>query len=340
MEENDNETVALDSVGGEQESSGTPPAETDTEVAAEQAAIAMIAKARAEASNEDDAADGGEAADDEAPPTEAVSIPEKKEAEPPKADDKEAVLLQRLNQAEARAREAEKAAKTLADREARVAKWEKAAQDAAAGDPRAALANVGLTVEGLLKLIDDPEAFTKETQAAKKVDAVTERIQQLEAQLQREQAQRQVSEYKATLSREVTALKEDVPFLANNFTDPDTGDFDAAGMADAIFDLQYRLYHDEANPRDVSSADAAKFLNKDLENRFKRLAGKSKTPATNAPAAAKPATTPAKKPEQAVKKPLKALPDAPTADPDLADALAVLKSLRAKTAKEAEGLTE
>ena len=295
------------------------------------AAIAILAKARADKEPE---------AEPAAPVAEL--IPDSAKAEPPKAvepaktePDQAAVLLQRLNQLEATHRQTAAENKSLKDADTRAKKWDNAAKAAAEGDISTVATELGWTPEAILKYIDSGKDGVKDVVADKKVSAVETRIAQLEQQLAVKQAEADIRDYKSTIVKEVSALSSDTPYLVNDYTDPDTGVTDHQGIADAIFALQHACHFDKSNPRDISTADAAKLLNKVREGQLKRLQGKTATSPKPADAATSPTATPAKKPEPVAQKPRVSLPAATAEDSDLQDALATLKSLRLKRQAEA-----
>lgn len=302
------------------------------EAADEAAALAVLKGARtapADEPTEEAVTPPGEAAK----PAEAkVEVkPTPPIPEQPKADQSE-VLLQRLNTLEANHRNLAAENKVLRDKASVADKWTKLAQGAAEGDQAAldgVFGEMGWTVETLVKYIEQGKDGIKPALADKKVDAVSDRIAKLEAELAKRDAETQVREYKSTVSSEVVKLSADVPFLVNDFTDPETGVVNHAAIADAVFDLQYRLHHSE-QPRDISVQDATKLLNKVREDQFKRLQGKKQADPTPAAAPAKLSATPAPTQAPVVKKTRVAIPVDKTADPDLDDALATLKSFRTK----------
>lgn len=341
MEENESESAALDAVA-ETESTETSDAQAELasqDAANQAAAVAVLAKARAArpAIEDDDAADGGEAAGTEeaAPPAKAAIIPVETKVEPTK-DDQAATLLSRLNQLEAAHRQTAAENKSLKEAAARASKWDAAAKAAQEGDISTVARELGWSPEAIVKYIEGGQDAVKDVVADKKVSAVEQKLADLEKRYEMAEGQRAILEYKGTISREVSGLSAEVPFLVNDFTDPETGTVDAAGMTDAVFALQTALYNDAKNPRQVSTAEAAKLLNQVREASYKRLQGRKAIDPKTVDAAAKDSATPAKKQEPVVKKPRVSLPPTEGTDPHLADALATLKSFRSKRQAESQ----
>ena len=352
----DTSSSADELAGGNEGESGDDPVDSESpadaarrvqfrrETAAREAALAALAASRegrkAEAAGaEDDVEEAGDdSADDEAAKVAAAAkvAPPKKEEPAAPPEDKSAALLSRLTAAESESRAMKAQLKELNAAVARTKSLEAAMAKANAGDAADLFALMNWSPDTVLKYVEGGKDGIKDEVAARKIATVDDRVAQLEAQLAAERNQREVSSYKATLSRELAPISKDVPFLANYHTDHDTGVVDYAGMAEAVFDFQFRLH--QAN-REVSISEAAKALNDAHEKQFKRLQGKAATsskpadePATKAEEAS---STPAKKPVQVVKKPRVSLPEREMGDPHEAAALAVLKSNREARRKEA-----
>lgn len=325
-------------VGNEDTTEGAEPSARDAQLAFEDdaaaAAVAVLSAARKEVAEEETPAPADDAHGDElaaTAPTEPT-IPAKVETPDAKAE----LLLARLNAAEANARAQSAEIKELRSAVARTKSLEAAIAKANEGDASELFEqHLRWKPDTVLKYVEKGKEGIADIVAERKVDAVQERITALEQQLETERAQNTVREYKATISREITPVSKEVPFLVNFHTDPDTGVVDQAALADAVFDFQCRLH--QAN-REVSIDEAAKALNKAHEVQFKRLQGKPASSPKTAEAPATSSATPAKQPAPVVKKPRVPLPASSGKDRDLEDALAALKSYKAARRSEADGL--
>lgn len=322
-------TIEPESSGAEGTEVSDVQAQANAEAAAESAALEVLKAARATPA---DAADGGEAAkpaEEVVPAKDAATIPDPAKVEPPtaaKADDA-SVLLERLNTLEASHRAATAEVKTLREAAARAAKYDALAKASAEGDIATVAKELGWSPEGILKYIEDGKDGVKDVVTDKKLDAVGQKLASLEQQLANERAERAIVEYKGTISREFSSVSKDVPFLVNDFTDPETGAVNHAGMVEAIWDLQVRLHNEKQQT--ISIEAAAKALNGAREKQLKRLQGKPANLPANADAPAKASATPASKQVPVTKTtPRVALPKKPAADPHEEDALATLRTYR------------
>ncbi len=292
------------------------------EAQAEEAALAFLKAQRTGKPEESPKAP--EPVKAEAPPPE----------EPPKAaepapDSKADELLRRLTAVETRARAAEQRAKDLEARASRADKWEAAAEAAKNGDASKVFDQLEWTVDTVTKYLEGGKEALQPTVVEKRVAGVADEIAQLKAELARRDAQNVVESYKSTVIKDLPGLKEVAPTFLAFHTDPDTGVLDPHAAAEAVWNFQVAMYNRKGpdgspDPLELSHEEAAKALNAGLEKTKKRLAGPLAKVEAAKPVAVVAGTVPPKQ-EVAAKK---TLARDSREDPDEADALAVLASLR------------
>lgn len=253
------------------EASRAADAAADNDSAA--AALAILAEARAARAKDPDgdgeATPNAEAVAAEPPTAEqlaAGSAPKDTPAvEKPAADPKAEELLSRLNKAEARAREAEAAAKAQADRIAKAERWEAAARKAKEGDASDIFNQLEWTVDTVNKYLQGGPDALKPTIAEQKAGEAKSEVEKLRAELAAERNQRTVETYRGQMLQELAQLTDKTPTLSAYYTDPDKGTVDFASMRDAVWQYQVQMYNRRGadgspDPIELTPAQAAEAL--------------------------------------------------------------------------------